>query len=154
MITKSLEETQNYAKEVLGKIISTRDKSNPQAIILCLEGTLGSGKTSFVQSLGLDLGINEIINSPTYTIINEYPIVNTLSELKTLYHLDLYRINNEWEILELEFENLLKNQHNIVCIEWPLVAQSIVSKYDIYRIMFDTLKDDTRSINTAFQKSK
>ena len=154
MITKSLEETQHYAKEVLGKIISTRDDSNPQALILCLEGTLGRGKTSFVQSLGLDLGINEIINSPTYTIINEYPIVSTLSELKTLYHLDLYRINNEWEILELEFENLLKNPHNIVCIEWPLVAQSIVSKYDIYRIMFDTLKDDTRSINTAFQKSK
>src|SRR5574344_423395 len=57
-------------------------------MIICLDGELGSGKTVFVKGLAQALGINEIITSPTYTIIKEY----NGGEMP-LYHMDVYRLD-------------------------------------------------------------
>lgn len=83
--------------------------------VLLLEGDLGSGKTTLVQGLGEGLGITEAVDSPTFTLVNEY-----LSGRSPLYHLDLYRLNPTevgdllvemyWEEIEVE--------PGIVAIEW------------------------------------
>ncbi len=83
--------------------------------VLLLEGELGSGKTTLVQGLGAGLGIAEAIDSPTFTLVNEY-----LNGRVPLYHLDLYRLDGDevktlcletyWEGLEVE--------PGIVAIEW------------------------------------
>jgi tRNA threonylcarbamoyladenosine biosynthesis protein TsaE len=84
--------------------------------VLLLHGDLGAGKTSLVQGIGAGLGIKDSIDSPTFTLINEY-----LDGRIPLYHLDLYRLapaeigglNLEayWEGVEVE--------PGIVAIEWP-----------------------------------
>ncbi len=86
----------------------------PAGSVLLLKGNLGSGKTTLVQGLGQGLGINDI-DSPTFTLINEY-----MEGRLPLYHIDLYRLSgaeadalfleNYWEGLEVE--------PGIVAIEW------------------------------------
>ena len=83
--------------------------------VLLLEGDLGSGKTTLVQGLGKGLGITDSVDSPTFTLVNEY-----LEGRLPLYHLDLYRLEADevkdlypetyWEGVELE--------PGIVAIEW------------------------------------
>ncbi|MBC6478704.1 MAG: tRNA (adenosine(37)-N6)-threonylcarbamoyltransferase complex ATPase subunit type 1 TsaE [Hormoscilla sp. GM7CHS1pb] len=62
-------------------------RSLPAGSVILLEGDLGSGKTTLVQAIGAGLGITENIDSPTFTLINEY-----LEGRLPLYHLDLYRL--------------------------------------------------------------
>jgi tRNA threonylcarbamoyladenosine biosynthesis protein TsaE len=92
----------------LGRTLSAGD-------VLLLEGDLGSGKTTLVQGIGEGLEVKEAIDSPTFTLVNEY-----LSGRVPLYHLDLYRLNSVeaagmhpetyWEGVEAEA--------GIVAIEW------------------------------------
>lgn len=87
----------------------------PAGCVILLEGNLGSGKTTLVQGIGAGLGINETIDSPTFTLINEY-----FSGRIPLYHFDLYRLeSSEISALNLDiywegFEVAL----GIVAIEW------------------------------------
>ena len=83
--------------------------------VILLQGDLGSGKTTLVQGIGLGLGIEEPITSPTFTLINEY-----IQGRIPLYHLDLYRLQ-ETEIDSLYLENYWQGIEvglGIVAIEW------------------------------------
>ena len=91
--------------------------------IVTLRGTLGTGKTTLVQGLGASLGVEEIINSPTFTMLNEY-----YSGRLPLFHLDLYRLKDEpstegfWGVdplvlLRLELDEIFSS-HGIMVIEW------------------------------------
>ena len=99
--------TNNLGKS-LGEIL-------PAGSVILLEGNLGSGKTTFVQGLGAGLGITETIDSPTFTLINEY-----FSGRIPLYHFDLYRLeSSEIEALNLEiYWEGLEVPLGIVAIEW------------------------------------
>lgn len=96
----------------LGKVLGQK---LPAGSVILLEGNLGSGKTTLVQGLGEGLGIKEGIDSPTFTLINEY-----FGGRIPLYHLDLYRL----EAPEIEGLNLdiywdgLEVEPGIVAIEW------------------------------------
>ncbi len=88
----------------------------PAGTTILLQGDLGSGKTTFVQSLGLGLGITEPIVSPTFTLIQEYP-----EGRLPLYHFDLYRLS-EAEIVALHPELYWQGEElplGLVAIEWP-----------------------------------
>lgn len=79
-------------------------------MIVCLEGDLGSGKTVFTKGFAVALGIDEIITSPTFTIIKEYE-----SGEMPLYHMDVYRLDGDLSSIDIE-EYYSKN--GIVVIEW------------------------------------
>ena len=82
--------------------------------IIALEGQMGAGKTTFVQTVLKSIGVEELEGSPTYSLINEYQ--STL--LGKVYHLDLYRLNSIEEVYDIGIEELL--YQNVVCfIEWP-----------------------------------
>jgi tRNA threonylcarbamoyladenosine biosynthesis protein TsaE len=83
---------------------------------LLLQGDLGAGKTSLIQGLGAGLGIGDSIDSPTFTLINEY-----LDGRLPLYHLDLYRLEPP-EVAALYLENYwdgIEVDPGITAIEWP-----------------------------------
>lgn len=86
--------------------------------IYALQGTLGAGKTTLVQALGRRLGVEEVINSPTFTMFNEYH-----SGRLPLYHLDLYRGGETGEKIDLSFLALeldeLLEEPAILVLEWP-----------------------------------
>lgn len=99
------------ATQALGKALG---EQLPAGSVLLLKGNLGSGKTALVQGLGAGLGIAEI-DSPTFTLINEY----TRGRVP-LYHIDLYRLSaSEAEALYLEtYWEGLEVEPGIVAIEW------------------------------------
>lgn len=93
---------------VLGQLL-------PAGTVLLLAGDLGSGKTTLVQGLGLGLGIEDSVDSPTFTLVNEY-----LDGRIPLYHLDLYRLEPE-EVGSLHpelFWDPDETRPGIVAIEW------------------------------------
>lgn len=99
------------ATQALGRSLG---KQLPAGSVLLLKGDLGSGKTTLVQGLGMGLGIEEI-DSPTFTLINEY----TKGRVP-LYHIDLYRLSEaESDSLYLEtYWEGIEVEPGIVAIEW------------------------------------
>lgn len=85
---------------------------------ILLEGELGAGKTTFVQGLAQGLGINTPITSPTFVLLNVYPLPQS-SLLKQLIHIDLYRITEEASLAQLDLESLQADPNNLLIIEWP-----------------------------------
>lgn len=84
--------------------------------VIALTGTLGSGKTTFVQGLALGLGLRKKIISPTFIIMVCRPIPKTP---RVFYHLDLYRVGDKRTIQELGLSEIVRNPQNIIAIEWP-----------------------------------
>ena len=89
-------------------------------MIICLNGELGSGKTVFTKGIANALGIDEIITSPTFTIIKEY----TTGEMP-LYHMDVYRLDGDTAGVGIE-EYYTKG--GIVIIEWAKTIEDILPK--------------------------
>jgi len=103
--------------------------------ILLLEGDLGSGKTSLVQSLGQGLGVVDRIVSPTFTLINEYHDGRI-----PLYHLDLYRLPPA-EVSDLYLETYwegLEFPLGIVAIEWPERLPDWPESYIHIQLLYQT----------------
>jgi L-threonylcarbamoyladenylate synthase len=103
---KTPDETIAFGKEIAEKYI------DDNSVVFALSGELGAGKTQFSKGVGEYLGVEEIVNSPTYTIINEYEYKD-----KVLAHMDTWRVTdtNEFNRSGLE-EHLQKG--NIIVIEW------------------------------------
>lgn len=90
--------------------------------ILLLKGDLGSGKTTFARKLLRQLGVAQEISSPTFNLVNVYP----LKDRKELYHFDLYRIKYPEELEEIGFFEYLESG-NICLIEWPEIAEEFIA---------------------------
>lgn len=113
-ITKSLEETRNFAKEWLFSLPQRPDEAT---IVVGLYGNLGSGKTTFTQAVAKELGITESVTSPTFVIEKIYE--TNYPQFKRLIHIDAYRLDSGKELQDLNFEELVENQNNLIIIEWP-----------------------------------
>ncbi|MFY9285605.1 MAG: tRNA (adenosine(37)-N6)-threonylcarbamoyltransferase complex ATPase subunit type 1 TsaE [Tissierellaceae bacterium] len=98
-----LKETEDFGIK-LGKLLEPGD-------IVCLNGELGAGKTTMTKSIGIGLGVEEYITSPTFTLINQY------RGRMPVYHFDVYRLENVEELYDLGFDEYFFG--NGVCIiEW------------------------------------
>ena len=114
--------------ESLGKKLQAGD-------IIVLTGELGAGKTTFTKGLGKGLDIHQMIKSPTYTIVREY------EGRLPLYHMDVYRIGDDPDSIDLD-EYLFGN--GVTVIEWGnLLAQDLPSAQ--LEILFD-YQDDAREV--------
>lgn len=120
-------------------------------ILLCLNGDLGAGKTTFIKYLGHELGIKEEINSPSFIIHNEYN--NHKSEFN-LHHLDLYRLEESYEFSELHINRHFK-PNTIIAIEWAekfeedikqLVNNYGSTKINVLVLNFSHINESTREI--------
>ncbi|NIR96473.1 MAG: tRNA (adenosine(37)-N6)-threonylcarbamoyltransferase complex ATPase subunit type 1 TsaE [Gammaproteobacteria bacterium] len=92
--------------------------------VLALCGTLASGKTTFVQGLCKSLGVSAPVNSPTFTLINEY------SGKFPIYHFDCYRLESEEELFSLGYEEYFYGE-GVVLIEWADRIRSLLPDYSI-----------------------
>ncbi len=108
--TKKTEET-IYLGHQLGLLLK------PSMTVL-IDGNLAAGKTTFTKGVGLALGIKDNINSPTFTILKRY----MYDEVK-LYHLDLYRLDDEG--MDFDLEDYI-NSDGITIIEWPFNVKSLL----------------------------
>ena len=95
-------------------------------------GEMGVGKTTLIKSLSLHLGVADIVSSPTFSIVNEYPI----DEGDKIYHFDFFRIEDEQEAYDMGYEEYFFS--NAYCfIEWPEKIANLIEE-DIVRIKMST----------------
>lgn len=142
--------TENYIEtQEIGEELAEEIKELKTAVVLGLKGDLGAGKTTFLQGLAKGLGIKEKVISPTFVIMNRFDIKK--GKFKNFYHLDCYRIENVKEIQDLGFEEIISNQENIVCIEWPEKIKKVLPA-DMISIKFKILRGDNREITIDYGK--
>jgi tRNA threonylcarbamoyladenosine biosynthesis protein TsaE len=90
-------------------------KTFPKARIFAFEGEMGAGKTTFIKALCRSLGVEQVITSPTFSLVNEY--IDKDGE-KVFFHFDFYRIENVNEALDMGYEDYFYSD-NMCFIEWP-----------------------------------
>lgn len=116
---KQLEDWQEIVDQIIPDLKHT---------ILLLKGNLGAGKTTFTQFLLKKLESSDEVNSPTYSIVNEY---NTPKG--KVYHFDLYRLKNIEEVYDIGIEEYLDNAF-LCIIEWPEVYEE-----ELYGLKYHTM---------------
>jgi tRNA threonylcarbamoyladenosine biosynthesis protein TsaE len=87
--------------------------------ILALSGDLGSGKTTFVQGLAAALGIKNQVTSPTFVLLKKYKVESSKLKIKSLIHVDAYRMESEKDAESIGLSEYLNDKKNLVVIEWP-----------------------------------
>ena len=129
--TRTPAETQTIGEEI-GKQLRQGD-------LVALIGDLGTGKTCLTQGIARGVGVypNQIVNSPSYTLINEY------AGKIPIYHVDLYRLQNHDEILDLGLDEYMEG-NGICIIEWAEKLGSL--KISHTKIQITWLSEMTREI--------
>lgn len=113
------------------------------ATVYAFYGDMGAGKTTFINALCHALGVEEdIINSPSFSIVNEYRS-DTTAEL--IYHFDLYRLENMEEALDLGIEDYF-DSGALCLLEWPERVEDLLPD-DTVRVSIWANDDDSRTIN-------
>lgn len=131
---KSNIENIEYIAKFLCNIIKDGD-------LMIMKGNLGFGKTTFVRIFAKLLKSEDIISSPSFTLINEYDII--LAGKKTiLRHVDLYRLSSEDELNDIGFKDKIK-ENGITMIEWGDKFESYFDK-PYYELEIEMIEDNSR----------
>ncbi len=131
---KSLEELDQAAKEFLEVTKGYK--------VFAFDAPMGTGKTTLITAICRALGVDEVVNSPTFAIVNEYAIPTAE---KYLYHMDCYRLNNLEEGLNLGFVDYVTS--GAYCfIEWPDIVAPLLPE-DTLHVRICEEKDKTRTIS-------
>jgi tRNA threonylcarbamoyladenosine biosynthesis protein TsaE len=131
LVSHSLADTQRLGA-LLGQLLKGHE-------VVCLEGELGTGKTSLIQGIGRGQGIEEPITSPTFTLVNEYRGRETI-----LYHVDLYRLDSKKEMIATGIDAYFYDD-GICVIEWAEKAKDILPRECLY-ITLKHVSEEERSI--------
>jgi tRNA threonylcarbamoyladenosine biosynthesis protein TsaE len=108
--------------------------------VFAFYGHMGAGKTTFIKAICEELGVEDVINSPTFAIVNEYR--SESGEL--IYHFDFYRINKLEEAFDFGYEDYFFS--GALCfIEWPEKIEEILPG-DCVSVHIDVNEDNTRTV--------
>lgn len=132
----SLDEIDKVAEEFIQYISDSDLESN----IFAFYGKMGAGKTTFIKAICKALGVSDIVNSPTFTIINEYKS----SRGFPIYHFDFYRINKLQEAYDIGTEDYFAGS-GLCLIEWPEKIAEILPE-DHIKVTITTNPDLSRTI--------
>ena len=135
-ITNSPQETIDFAKGLASSL--------KPGTVLCLEGNLGSGKTTFIKGLAEGLGLKrpEQVKSPTFVLMHIY------KARMPLYHFDCYRLDSREELENIGFVDFMNDPQAISCIEWAEKAGDLIPS-DARHIHFDILDTSKRRITIS-----
>ena len=137
----SLEALPTIAQQFIEEVL-------PWGDVFAFYAPMGTGKTTFIKTLCEALGVEDVINSPTFSIINEYR-AEPSGEL--IYHFDCYRLERLSDALNLGVEDYL--QSGALClIEWPEVLEDILPA-DTVRIILTEQEDGSRTLTAQHQET-
>ena len=109
--------------------------------VFAVNGKMGAGKTTFIKAVCEELGVTDVINSPTFAIVNEY---RSDENGELIYHFDFYRIKKLDEVYDMGYEDYLYS--GALCfIEWPELVEELLPG-DAVKVYIDENEDGSRSI--------
>ena len=113
--------------------------------VFAFYGKMGAGKTTFVKAICEELGVEDVITSPTFAIVNEYTLTSHLSPLTSaIYHFDFYRIKKLEEVYDMGYEDYFYS--GALCfIEWPELIEEILPD-DAVRVSIAEQEDGSRLV--------
>ena len=120
-----------------------------EARVFAFYGKMGAGKTTFVKAICEELGVEDVITSPTFAIINEYSIDNhdiqrSTFNVQRIYHFDFYRIKKLEEVYDMGYEDYFYS--GALCfIEWPELIEEILPD-DAVRVSIIEQQDGSRLV--------
>lgn len=133
-IANNEEETMRIGEEFSQKL-------KPHDVVFLI-GDLGAGKTTFTKGVAKGLGVTSRVISPTFVIVRTH---STTSNIKTFYHLDLYRLASEKDVLGIDIKDILADETGVIFIEWPEKAKPFVDS-NYYTVKIETRDDLSRAI--------
>ena len=129
----SLESIREAAREFIQHIGEHR--------VFAFYGEMGAGKTTFIKAICEELGVEDVITSPTFAIVNEYG----LPDGDCIYHFDFYRIKKLEEVYDMGFEDYFYS--GALCfIEWPELIEEVLPE-DAVKVNITENADGSRTIN-------
>ncbi|MGC9151818.1 MAG: tRNA (adenosine(37)-N6)-threonylcarbamoyltransferase complex ATPase subunit type 1 TsaE [Microbacter sp.] len=134
----SMDELPSVAAQILSMLKSHK--------IVAFYGSMGVGKTTLINALCQTLGVTDTINSPTFSIVNQYDAENG----EPIYHFDFYRINKIEEAFDFGYEDYFFSG-NYCFIEWPEKIESLLPS-DTLKVFMTEMEDGTRMIEIPDQK--
>lgn len=129
---KSIDEIDNAAKKFVDEMGNNR--------VFAFYGKMGAGKTTFIKAVCENLGVEDVINSPTFAIVNEYVDGNG----EPIYHFDFYRIKKEQEVLDIGYEDYVYSG-NVCFMEWPELIENLLPE-EIVKVTIQEEEDGGRTI--------
>lgn len=131
IIIKDLESIRDAARQFVTQM--------DQGSVFAFYGGMGAGKTTFIKAVCEELGVDDVVMSPTFAIVNEYRSATT-GEL--VYHFDFYRIKKLEEVYDLGYEDYFYS--GATCfIEWPELIEELLPS-DAVRIKIEEAPDGSR----------
>jgi tRNA threonylcarbamoyladenosine biosynthesis protein TsaE len=131
IFSRSPEQTRRVGMR-LGAFLQTGD-------VICLQGELGAGKTTFVQGIAQGWGSLDPVSSPTFVLVNTY----RRSDEEMLFHLDTYRLTSDQEAEELDLEEMT-NKGPLV-IEWPERVKTLLPPHYLW-VLLSYQDEEVRSM--------
>lgn len=113
--------------------------------IWLFEGQMAAGKTTLIKEICKQLGVENIVGSPTYSLVNEY----ITREGKAIYHFDFYRLKNEIEALDYGLEEYFESGNLCLC-EWPSMIPNLWPNQYLM-LNLNVLDDGSREISVEFE---
>ena len=129
-ITNSERETEDLGAKLAQEL--------PDGSVIAFYGELGSGKTAFVRGMARGMGIDALVNSPTFTIVNEY------IGPRSLFHFDMYRLGSADELYDIGWEDYLA-RNGVCAVEWSENVEDAFEGGEVV-ITFRKLDETTREI--------
>ena len=133
----SLDAINEAAKQFVAAMGSNR--------VFAFYGKMGAGKTTFIKALCTELGVDDVITSPTFAIVNEY----TAGDGSPIYHFDFYRIKKLDEVYDMGYEDYFYNG-GLCLIEWPELIESLLPE-DAVEVHIAEQPDGTRTIEFLYK---
>ncbi len=124
------------------RFVGTLVPNPSRATVVLLSGALGAGKTTFVQAMAKELGVEEAVTSPTFVLEKIYALEG--QTFSRLIHIDAYRLKSAHELEALGWKALLEDSGNLIVLEWPERVAEAMPESAI-RITLSGF-DDTREI--------
>ena len=130
----SIDSIQEAAKEFVAQMGDNK--------VFAFYGKMGAGKTTFIKAICEELGVEDVVNSPTFAIVNEY----TNGKGEPIYHFDFYRIKKESEAYDIGFEEYVYSGH-LCFMEWPELIEDLLPE-DTVKVSIEELEDGKRIVQT------
>ena len=133
IIIDSLEHINDAAREFVDAMGGNK--------VFAFYGKMGVGKTTFIKAVCEVLGVTDVINSPTFAIVNEYLDGNE----KPIYHFDFYRIKKEEEVYDMGYEDYVYSG-NLCFMEWPELIEDLLPE-DAVKVTIEEREDGSRVVS-------